>query len=139
MNTPYEFDCWLPHFVPCSQRLHRFIRIKGARNESGIDNADRPPRYMKDDTKLWSIAQSKVQMALDDPRWDFRTIEGIAKETGLTCEQVRVIVRTNPQLVRKSAVPDRQGRTLLANRLKRIQLREILSIWQRTLKEGDWS
>ena len=32
-----------------------------------------------DKLKAWP----RIQVALEDPRWDFRTVEGISRETGL--------------------------------------------------------
>ena len=35
---------------------------------------------------------SKVHMALDDPKWDFRTVTGIVKDTGLDRERVECLL-----------------------------------------------
>lgn len=53
--------------------------------------------------------------ALADWKWDFRTVEGVARETGLAESVVRSILEKHlGTLVRESAVPDPQGRHLYA-------------------------
>jgi hypothetical protein len=50
--------------------------------------------------------------ALEDPKWDWRTPAALARESGLTEDQVRAVAAGNPELVRKSAVPSQQGEDL---------------------------
>jgi hypothetical protein len=51
--------------------------------------------------------------SLADEKWDFRTIEGIAKETGLPKEEVlQTLDRLLPWGVRRSPVRDARGRSL---------------------------
>jgi hypothetical protein len=54
----------------------------------------------------------RVIEALDDPRWDFRTIPGLVKSTDLPEHVVRDILNCYSQFVRRSPVPDAQGREL---------------------------
>lgn len=53
-----------------------------------------------------------VLHALGDPRWQFRTIGGIARETGLEPHDIRQVLESNPDLVRRPIVPDPEGREL---------------------------
>jgi hypothetical protein len=57
-------------------------------------------------------AVAKVVDSLTDPRWDFRTLEGIAKESGLAPETVREVLAAHPDLFANSPVPDEHGREL---------------------------
>ncbi len=56
--------------------------------------------------------ERKVFEALDDPRWDFRTIPGLSKSTGVPESDVKRILERYPQLIRRSPVPDSEGRAL---------------------------
>ncbi|MBC2693915.1 MAG: hypothetical protein HF982_01255 [Desulfobacteraceae bacterium] len=51
---------------------------------------------------------------LDDPNWDYRTIEGIIKETGLGESFVTKVIESHPDLVRKSIVPSKGRKQLYA-------------------------
>jgi hypothetical protein len=65
----------------------------------------------------------RVHEALSDPRWDFRTVDGIARSTGLSEEEVAAILDRYKDEVRQSVVPDRHGRALytLRSRPKKAQ------------------
>jgi hypothetical protein len=56
--------------------------------------------------------EHKVFEALSDPQWDFRTVEGISKATGLTPSEVKATLDKYPSLVRTSLVRDNEGREL---------------------------
>lgn len=56
--------------------------------------------------------ERKVIEALEDPRWDFRTVAGLAKSTNLVEHVVRDVLNRYPQFVRQSPVPDSQGHEL---------------------------
>lgn len=74
--------------------------------------------------------ERKVLEALADPLWDFRTISGISKETGLTPAEIKKALDAHPDLVRQSLVPDRHGRSLYTLRERPIKLREKLALLQ---------
>ena len=61
-------------------------------------------------------ARDRVMKALDDPRWDWRTAEGIASQTGLAERQVKYLLESMPDLVIRSQSPDTQGRALYKTR-----------------------
>jgi hypothetical protein len=52
----------------------------------------------------------KIEEALRSPEWDFRTIDGLAEETGLAPEEIRTLINRHSARVRVSNVPDMQGR-----------------------------
>jgi KAP family P-loop domain len=58
----------------------------------------------------------RVLEALVDSTWEFRTAEGIAKQTRLPPDDVQSILGAYPQFVRQSPVPDRAGVPLFAAR-----------------------
>ena len=75
------------------------------------------------------ITKERVLKSLSDPRWDFRTIEGIAKETQLSSEEVTMAVESllEEGKARESAVPDRLGRALYTLKTKPVSARESLA------------
>ncbi len=60
----------------------------------------------------------KVVRALENPKYDWRTIDGISEETGIDPHQVALILRFLPNLVDvvQSSVPDKLGRALFTTR-----------------------
>jgi hypothetical protein len=54
----------------------------------------------------------KIINALRDKRWDYRTADGIAKETGVPVEQVLTFLESRKDIVLKASIPDRLGRDL---------------------------
>lgn len=56
----------------------------------------------------------EVLAALLDSKWEFRTAEGIAKQSHVPVEKVRSVLDAYPRFVRQSSVPDRSGAPLFA-------------------------
>ena len=54
----------------------------------------------------------KVFESLADSNWDFRSLNGISRTTGLQIDDVVTILTRHHDLVRTSSIPDRKGRTL---------------------------
>ncbi len=79
--------------------------------------------------------ERKVLAALADPQWDFRTVQGIARETGLPEPEVSVILNKYPDLIRRAYVPDPSGRDLFTLKERPAKLREKLALL-RTLVAG---
>jgi CheY-like chemotaxis protein len=73
-------------------------------------------------------ATQRVLKALEDSRWDFRTIPGISEETGLSDAVVRMILEKHPEQVRKSEVPSLKGNELFTLRSKPIKFRERIAV-----------
>jgi hypothetical protein len=78
-------------------------------------------------SKIDDPKERKVFEALADPKWDFRTIEGISETTGVSKPEVKHILRRYPKLVRESPVPDRQGRQLFTLRSRPQKAQELMS------------
>ena len=56
-----------------------------------------------------------VFRALENPKYDWRTVEGISEETGIDPSEVSLILQSNPNVV-QSSVPDKSGRPLFTTR-----------------------
>lgn len=66
-----------------------------------------------------------MHAALSNPKWDFRTIGGIARETGLDEESVERLIGQHGSEVRQTLSRERQIIYTLRSRPKK--LREILA------------
>jgi hypothetical protein len=75
-----------------------------------------------DEANLKSILE-----ALGDEKWDFRTVDGLSKTTGIDRDVVLKIIEAHPDWIRKSAVPDRKGRPLHTLRSRSAGFIEILA------------
>lgn len=73
------------------------------------------------ETSEWS----KVHAALANPKWDFRTVQGIAQETGLDPERVERLIERHPSEIRRTLSRDRRIIYTLKSRPRK--LREILA------------
>jgi hypothetical protein len=65
-----------------------------------------------------------LEDALEDPRWDFRTIEGLASDLALPSEAVAEVLRAFPKIARKSILTDHEGRNLYTASNRPLKLRE---------------
>jgi hypothetical protein len=84
---------------------------------------------MKHDNWISEIkdpSEVKVFEALANPKWDFRTVKGIAKETSLNSTLVSNIINAHTgKLIRKSVIPDKTGDELYTLKSKRADIAEI--------------
>ena len=72
---------------------------------------------------------SKVHEALADSRWDFRTVGGISRQTGLDRDRVRQLLEQHGPEVRQNMSRNREAVYTLASRP--MKMREILADIQR--------
>ncbi len=57
-----------------------------------------------------------VVSALEDPNYEWRTVEGVVEQTGLSASNVRqVLEELNGEIIR-SSIPDESGRNLYTTR-----------------------
>ena len=78
-------------------------------------------------SELEQISEPTARLVFDalaNPKWDFRTVDGIAKETHLSTDEVKQALVTLKNLVRKSLVPDRSGRALYTLSVKPVPASE---------------
>ncbi len=71
--------------------------------------------------------ERKVFEALADHSWDFRTVDGISNFSGLSAAEVTSIIAKYPNLIRKSAIPDRKGRDLFTLAERPIGTQEVFA------------
>ena len=57
-----------------------------------------------------------VTAALEDDRYDWRTLDGVAEQTGLPLAQVRHIIEDLGNKIVRSSIPDPEGRGLYTTR-----------------------
>ena len=70
----------------------------------------------------------RVQAALKDPKWDFRTVAGIVKETQLSKQQVEELLRRHRSQLRQALARDR--RVIYTWKSRPRKLRELLAAMQ---------
>ena len=78
----------------------------------------------------------KVLKALEDPMWDFRTVESIARETSLDPSHVRTLLDMHKSELRNPVFPDREGRKLFTARSRLPGWREIVHTIQRCVSKS---
>ena len=76
-------------------------------------------------TDIWE----KVRSALGNPNWDFRSIEGIARETELDPQEVREAILQNISEVREARSGD--GNIIYTLESRPIRAREIIAVVHR--------
>lgn len=67
----------------------------------------------------------RVRDALDDPHWDFRTVRGISRQTGLDGDRVKQLLDTHRSEVRQTLSRRREPIYTLSSRPAK--MREIIS------------
>jgi len=77
--------------------------------------------------RIADFKERKVFEALSDPEWDFRTVDGVSRATGLQEGEVTAVLEKYPDLIRKSPVPDAKGRELYTLRSRGIAAQELLA------------
>jgi hypothetical protein len=73
-------------------------------------------------------SRQKIFATLNNPAWDFWTVEAIAKETSLHVDEVKEIIASNSKIIRNSLVPDKKGRELYTLRSRSIKWKEYLAL-----------
>ena len=71
-------------------------------------------------------AEKKVFDALEDPKWEWRTVEALSRLSGLPPDRVRRLLDAHPGLVRKSVVPSADGSDLYTLQAKYLGRQSIL-------------
>lgn len=60
--------------------------------------------------------RKRIIDALEDPRYEWRTIDGVAEEIGVPPAQIREILEDLKQQIVRSSIPDESGRDLYTTR-----------------------
>lgn len=72
--------------------------------------------------------ERKVFEALADPEWDFRTVDGIRKVSGLPDHEILSILKKyEGGFVRKSDLPEPRGRDIYTLKTDRAETQELLA------------
>lgn len=66
--------------------------------------------------QLDDTTMRRVIDALEDPRYDWRTVEGVAEQIGVDPSTVRAILKRSEDKIVRSSVPDESGRSLYTTR-----------------------
>jgi hypothetical protein len=70
-----------------------------------------------------SLERQLIEEALADPRWTYRTADGIAEQTHLNLSKVRELLEV-PEVARRAVVATADGRDLYAAAGTRLTIRE---------------
>lgn len=74
--------------------------------------------------------EKKIFEALEDPRWEWRTISTLSRVSGLDTERTRRILQTYPVLVRQSTVPGPGGEELYTLQRRHYERQTVLEkLW----------
>ena len=74
--------------------------------------------------------EKKIFEALEDPKWDWRTISALSGVSGLDAESTRQILQRYPVLVRQSTVPGPSGEELYTLQRRHFERQSVVEkIW----------
>lgn len=73
-------------------------------------------RRLQMSKKFTKEQQDFVIKSLENPKYQWRTISGISKETGLSQDIIIEVISQNGDLVVKSSVPSKDGQELYTTR-----------------------
>ncbi len=82
--------------------------------------------------RLWTDRRL-LEAAINNERWDFWTVEGLAKELRLAPNRTRDLLTASPDVARKTVLTDRKGRTLYAARDRAPTVRERIERFRSVL------
>lgn len=68
-----------------------------------------------------------VKKSLQNSKWDFRTLEGIARETKLPKEEISKLLYENKNLFRESLAPNSKGERLFTLKSRPVKFREKIA------------
>ena len=63
-----------------------------------------------------STVANRIMAALEDPRWDWRTLDGMSRQTGIPHDEIQAFLSRSGRTVVRSVARDRQGRALFTSR-----------------------
>lgn len=67
---------------------------------------------------IMSSEEEKIEKAFSNPKYKWRTVRGVAKETGTSPEAVTVYVRSHGDHIVKSSARNKKGEQLYTSREK---------------------
>jgi len=94
-----------------------FRSLSSAAKEPYVGSMPKPDVNQLSDQELQaSLDDALVFKALEDPQWDWRSVDGLAQEVGLPEDVVLRIIESAPDRVLRSRTPDKRGRALYTTR-----------------------
>lgn len=84
------------------------------------------PRQVTEEELRKTLDTAVVLKALEDPRWDWRTVQGVARDTGIPENEIFAIIESSPDEVIRSRIRDEQGQALYATRQHYTKRRQFL-------------
>jgi len=82
------------------------------------------------------LKERRIFELLDDPKWDFRTMNALKKSTGMSEREIENIITKHLGLIRESPVRDEEGRRLFTLATKKLSLGEVLNIIHTSLTKS---
>jgi hypothetical protein len=76
----------------------------------------------------FDLEDSRILDALRDPKWDFRTINGLATELQIPPKRIELVMQKHAGSIRRSLVPDRSGEPLYTMRTPHMTPQERLAL-----------
>lgn len=101
-----------------------------ARSHTGHVPGKKRSRAGRQETRTQTPEERKVFDALANPKWQLRSVSGLARETRLTEEMVRTVLKHNPDRVRVSSVPASNGDLLYAPKTRPESSGERLALFR---------
>jgi hypothetical protein len=69
----------------------------------------------------------RIKQELSDPKWDFHTVDGLAKATGMPADRVKELLDEHAHDIRIAYVRDRDGRLLYTTADRPMRFQEMLA------------
>lgn len=83
--------------------------------------------------------ERRIFEALEDPRWDWRTISALSGVSGLDTESTRRILQKYPVLVRQSTVPGPEGQELYTLQRRYYERQTVLEKFWTSVSSSTYS
>jgi len=77
--------------------------------------------------KIKETKEKKIFEALENPKWDFRTIDGLSRSTELSHEDITIVLGKYQDFIQIVRIPDRKGRKLYKLKGKSTKKLEVLN------------
>ena len=71
-------------------------------------------------------AERRIFEALEDPRWEWRTVQALSQASRLAADEVRRVLSRYPLLVRKSVLPSPSGDDLYTLQARHFERKSFL-------------
>lgn len=90
------------------------------------------PNQATEEALIEILNRAIILEALEDPQWDWRTVEGISEGTGLPEQEIIRFIKSSPNELIRSRTPDEHGRALFTTRQHYSKKRSFLDTFRST-------